>query len=256
MTAWVQRLIIANVLIFFLQQTARGVTELFVFVPGLVLMRPWTIITYMFLHGSITHLLFNMLGLYFFGSRVEERLGPERFFSLYFLSGIAGALLSLVFARYGAVLGASGAVFGVMLAFARFWPRDQIYIWGVIPIEARWLVAILTLMAMFGARSGGDGVAHFAHLGGFLGGFLYLKFLERQHGATRFKRQATAAPATDKLLGNWRSVNRDNVHSVNRDEVNRILDKISASGLSTLTPQERLFLSNFVPPDDRKIPPS
>ena len=256
MTAWVQRLIIANVLIFFLQQTVRGITELFVFVPGLVLMRPWTIITYMFLHGGISHLLFNMLGLYFFGSRVEERLGPERFFALYFLSGIAGALLSLVFARYGAILGASGAVFGVMLAFARFWPRDQIYIWGVIPIEARWLVAISTLMALFGARSGGDGVAHFAHLGGFLGGFLYLKFLERQHGATRFKRQATAAPLADKLLGNWRSVNRDNVHSVNRDEVNRILDKISASGLNTLTPQERLFLSNFVPPDDRKIPPS
>ena len=257
MTPWVQRLIIANVLMYFLQQTAPVVTGLFIFFPAEMFIRPWTIITYMFLHGSITHLLFNMLGLYFFGSRVEQRLGPERFFALYFLSGIAGALLSFIFARHGAVLGASGAVFGVMLAFARFWPRDQIYIWGVLPIEARWLVAISTLIALFGARSGGDGIAHFAHLGGFLGGFLYLKFLERQHGATRFKRMATAAPPADSLLGNWKSVNRENVHSVNRDEVNRILDKISATGLNSLTPQERLFLSNFVPPDDRKpLPPS
>ena len=258
MTPWVQRLLIANVIVYFLQQTVPGgLTEQLAFVPAFILSKPWTIITYMFLHGGLTHILFNMLALYFFGSRVESRLGPERFFALYFLSGIAGALLSFVFAPYAAIIGASGAVYGVMLAFARFWPRDQIMIWGVFPIEARWLVGIYTAMSLYGGFSGGGGVAHFAHLGGFLGGFLYLLFLERTHGAKRFKKVATAGPPPDALQGNWQKVNRDAIHSVNKDEVNRILDKISASGLKSLTPQERLFLSNFVPMDDRKpIPPS
>jgi membrane associated rhomboid family serine protease len=247
-------LLIANVLVYFVQQTVSpAFTASLEFVPAYILTRPWTMVTYMFLHGSITHILFNMLGLYFFGSRVEMRLGPERFFALYFISGISGALMSFVFQDRVAIIGASAGVFGVMLAFARFWPRDQIFIWGIIPIEARWLVGISTAMALFGGFSGGGGVAHFAHLGGFVGAFFYLIFLERNHGAKRFKRQAAAVPAAvDATLGNWKKVDRGSIHSVNKDEVNRILDKISASGIGSLTPQERLFLSNFVPPDDRK----
>jgi membrane associated rhomboid family serine protease len=245
------------VFVYFLQQTMPSLTSQLAFVPALILSRPWTIITYMFLHGSLTHILFNMLALYFFGSRVETRLGPERFFALYFLSGIAGALLSFVFAPYAPIIGASGAVYGVMLAFARFWPRDPIMIWGILPIEARWLVGIYTAMSLWGGFSGGGGVAHFAHLGGFLGGFLYLLYLEHSHSGKQFKRKATAGPPPDALQGGWQKVNRDAIHAVNKDEVNRILDKISASGLKSLTPQERLFLSNFVPMDDRKpIPPS
>ena len=257
MTKWVRLLLIANVLVYFLQQTT-PITGMFEFVPALILTRPWTIVTYMFLHGGLMHILFNMIALYFFGVRVEDRMGSERFFVLYFLSGIAGALLSFVFAPYAPIIGASGAVFGVMLAYARFWPRDQLMIWGVIPLEARWLVAISTGLALFGGLTGGGGVAHFAHLGGFAGAYLYLLFLERNSGATRFKRMATAGPPADTLAGNWQKVKRESVHAVNRDEVNRILDKISASGIGSLTPQERQFLSNFVPPDDRpkKIPPS
>ena len=106
-------------------------------------------------------------------------------------------------------------------------------------------------MALFGI---GGGIAHYAHLGGFLGGYVYLLFLERRHGASRFRAKATAGPPVDALAGSWQKVNRNTVHAVNRDEVNRILDKISASGLGSLTPQERLFLSNFVPLDDRPKP--
>jgi membrane associated rhomboid family serine protease len=242
LTPWVQRLIIANVIVYFLQQTIPGLTGDLAFVPALMLSRPWTIITYMFLHGGIMHILFNMIALLFFGGRVEERLGPERFFALYFLSGIAGALLSFVFAPMAAVIGASGAVFGVLLAFARFWPRYQVMIWGVIPVEARWLVAIYTAMSIFGGFSGGGGVAHFAHLGGFAGGFLYLLFLERNSGAKKFKRQVTAAPPADALAGSWQKVNRDSVHAVNKVEVNSILVKISASRIKIITPLELLFL--------------
>ena len=249
MTPLVQRFLISNVLIFFVQQTMPGLDRSLVLVPALLLARPWTLVTYMFLHAGFTHILFNMLGLYFFGPRVEQRIGSSRFFALYMISGITGGLLSF-YTPMVAIVGASGAIFGVLLAYARFWPRDQMLIWGIIPIEVRWLVLIYTLISLLGI---GSGVAHFAHLGGFLGAFLYLLWLERSAGARKFRKVATAPPpAKDATLGNWRNVNRASIHAVNKEEVDRILDKISASGLASLTPQERLFLSNFVPPDDRK----
>lgn len=254
MTPWVQRLVIANVLMFFLQQTSGGLTDQLVFMPVLVLGRPWTILSYMFLHGSFTHILFNMLGLYFFGPRVEQRIGSNRFITLYLIGGFFGALFQLIFAPNYPMIGASAAVFAVMFAFAKFWPTDLIYIWGIIPVQARWLVIITTVMAVaFGFTGANAGVAHFAHLGGYAGAFLFLLYLDRTQGAKQF-RKTTVAPVADPQLGNWRNVNRDDIHSVNRDEVNRILDKISASGLTSLTAQERLFLSNFVPPDDRAKP--
>jgi membrane associated rhomboid family serine protease len=208
----------------------------------------------MFLHGGLTHILFNMIALYFFGPRVEQRIGSERFFSLYMISGITGGLLSFVFAPMAPIIGASGAIFGVMLAYARFWPRDRIYIWGVLPIEARWLVIGYTVLSLWGGFGGGASqTAHFAHLGGFVGGFLCLLYMQRHQGAKRFRKQATAVPQNrDALVGDWRKVDRTRIHAVNREEVDRILDKISKSGLASLTPQEKLFLSNFVPPDDRK----
>lgn len=252
MTAWAQRLLIANVVIFFLQQTMTGLTGQLAFVPALALSRPWTMVTYMFVHGGLMHILFNMLGLYFFGPRVEERLGAQRFVTLYFVSGIAGALLSFLFAPLSPIIGASGAVFGVMLAYARFWPRDQVMIWGIIPVEIRFLVIFYTALSLLGI---GGGVAHMAHLGGFVGAFVYLQIIARNPAQRRFKRQLHASPEAETLLGNWRRVDPRRVHEVNRDEVNRILDKISAQGLASLTPQERQFLVNFVPPDDRPRQP-
>ena len=254
MTPWVQRLLIANVLVFFLQMTVPGLEVQLAFIPALILARPWTIVTYMFVHAGLTHILFNMIALYFFGPRVEQRIGSERFFSLYMISGITGGLLSFVFAPAAPIVGASGAIFGVMLAYARFWPRDRIYIWGVLPIEARWLVIGYTVLSLWwGFGGGASGTAHFAHLGGFVGGFLCLLYMQRHQGTKRFRKQASAAPpAKDALVGDWRKVDRSRIHAINREEVDRILDKISKSGLASLTPQEKLFLSNFVPPDDRK----
>jgi membrane associated rhomboid family serine protease len=251
-TPWVLRILIATVLMFFVQQTASVVTSLLYLMPSEVLTRPWTLVTYMFLHGGLGHIFWNMLGLYFFGPRVESRMGSQRFITLYLVSGIVGALLSVVLAPRNPILGASGAVLGVLMAFARFWPRERIYIWGVIPIEARWLVIIYAAIDILGFNGFGRfGVANVAHLGGFAGALLYLLFLERRQGARRFK-QAATPKVSESALGNWKNVDRGSIHSVNREEVDRILDKISASGLASLTPQERQFLSNFVPPDDRK----
>lgn len=254
MTPWVQRLLLANIAMFFVQKTMPLLAEPLVFVPMAVLTHPWSIVTYMFLHGSLTHILFNMLALFFFGPRVEERLGSRRFITLYFVAGITGALLSFAFAPYVGVIGASAGVFGVMLAFAWFWPRDQIHIWGILPIEARWLVVITTILALWSGLGGSrGGVADFAHLGGYAGAFLYLRWIGRAHGMKKFRKQAFAGAAAD-ALGKWKQIDPRSVHELNRDEVNRVLDKISASGLASLTPQERQFLSNFVPPDDR-VPP-
>ena len=250
MTPWVLRLLIANVVMFFVQQTVPGATSLLMFIPSQVLVHPWTIVTYMFLHGGFGHIFFNMLALYFFGPPVEQRIGGNRFITLYLISGIVGALFSIVLGV--PVIGASGAVMGVSLAFAKFWPRQQVMIWGVLPIEARWLVMIYAAIDILGfAGYGTRGIANLAHLGGFAGALLYLLYLERRQGARRFK--ATATPkVSDTVLGGWQKVDRNSVHAVNRDEVDRILDKINASGINSLTPQERQFLSNFVPPDDRK----
>jgi membrane associated rhomboid family serine protease len=255
MTRWVQRLLIANIGMYFLQQTLPGVTDALMFVPVFALSRPWTIVTYMFLHANMTHILFNMIGLFFFGPRVEQRLGSERFVWLYFISGVSGALLSFLLAPHSALIGASAAIFGIVLAFARFWPTDKILIFFVIPLEARWLVGLTIAWAIYSGMNGSTGgVADFAHLGGYVGAYLYLKWLEETKGSKKFRELASSAPP-DRHLANWKKVNVQSVHELNRDEVNRILDKISGSGLGSLTPQEKQFLSNFVPPDDR-VPPA
>ena len=258
LTPWVQRLLIANVAAFFVQLTAPGLVEPLVFVPMLVFTHPWTIVTYMFLHGGFTHLLFNMLGLFFFGPRIEARLGSRRFITLYFVAGISGALLSFVFAPYAGVIGASAGIFGVMLAFAHFWPREQIYIWGILPLEARWLVVITTVLALWSGFSGSrGGTADFAHLGGYVGAYLYLRIIRWGGAAAKFKRKAEGGAVAGIIgdIGAWKRVDPSKVHEVNRDEVNRILDKISAQGIGSITPQERVFLMHFVPPDDR-VPPT
>ena len=256
MTYWVRILLFANIIAFFVQVTMPGLADPLVFVPSLILVRPWSIVTYMFLHGGIMHIAFNMLALYFFGPRVEERLGSRQFVILYFLSGISGALLSFVFAPRAPIIGASAAIFGVMLAFAYYWPDAPILIWGILPVPARILVILTTLFALWSGFGGaGGGIAHFAHLGGYAGAFLYLKWLERSR--TGFRQRAVAGgPAAKRRFTKAPTIDIGRVHEVNRDEVNRILDKINAQGIASLSPEEQFFLSHFAAPDDKVPPPS
>ena len=255
MTPWVTRLLFANIAVYFVQMTMPQLAESLVFVPALILLRPWSVVTYMFLHGGIMHIAFNMLALYFFGPQVEARLGSRQFVTLYFVSGISGAILSAVLAFNAPIIGASAAVFGVMLAFAYFWPDAPIYIWGILPVPARILVIVTTLFSLWSGFQGSrGGIADFAHLGGYAGAYLYLRWLRRGGGAPRRRAVRTATPSASPSVKNWRAIDTQRVHEINRDEVNRILDKINASGLGSLTEQERTFLSNFVPPDDR-VPP-
>jgi membrane associated rhomboid family serine protease len=254
-TPWVLRLVIANVAVFGLQILMPGLAEQLVFVPRLALREPWTAITYMFLHGGVMHLLFNMLGLFWFGTRVEERLGGAHFAQLYFIAGITGALFQWVLAPNGAMVGASAGVFGVMMAYAVFWPKQVFLIWGVLPMQVWMMVALYTVWSVFsGAGGSRGGVADYAHLGGYAGAIVFLWALDRWSPANRWrKRVRSVKPETERALKqNIDKVNLDGVHAISREEVNRILDKISATGIGSLTVEEKLFLSNFVPPDDRK----
>jgi membrane associated rhomboid family serine protease len=250
MTPVVRLLLATNIVMFILQRTSPWVDYLFTFVPVLTLQRPWTVITYMFLHGGMTHIFFNMLGLFFFGPRLEDRLGSKRFTILYFLSGFTGALLSIIFSPASPIIGASAGVFGVMMGFAHFWPHEPILIWGIFPVPARVLVIFTTALSVWSGFGGaGDNIAHFAHLGGYVGAYLYLRWLDRARG--EFKRKATKAPAAaTQKLDAWRSIDLSKVHQVNRDEVSRLIEKIRTQGIGSLSGQERVFLSGFVPRDD------
>lgn len=249
MTPWVQRLIIANVAVYLLQMSVPGLTGRLAFVPAYVLVQPWTLFTYMFAHSTagITHILFNMFGLFIFGPRVEMRMGSTAFIRLYLIAGVSGGLLSVFFTPFASIVGASGAVFGVSLAFAMFYPHERINIWGVLPVQARVLVAIMTVAALYGGFGGRGNVAHFAHLGGFAGAWIYLKWRERRAPAKQWQAKVAGPPPSKVAIGDWRGVNLDRVHEVNRDEVSRILAKIESSGEGSLTSQERVFLGHFTP---------
>jgi membrane associated rhomboid family serine protease len=247
---WTLRIIIANVIMFVITLASPAVTMALVFVPSLVLSRPWTLITYMFLHADFWHILFNMLGLYFFGPRLEEELGARHYLTLYAVSGLSGALLSFL-TPHSAILGASGAVYGVFLGFAYFWPRERILVWGIIPVEARVMVIIMTALSLYGGfGGGGGGIAHFAHLGGFAGGYLYLKYQQSQTRAAKFRAATTKAPPRSTDLERWRRIDASSLHEVNRVEFERIMGKLQTNGLGSLTAQEHEFLDRFSSRED------
>ena len=204
LTPWVRRLLIANVAVFLLMVTVltgAWPVESFGFTPQVAWQRPWTFVTYLFIHGGLVHLGVNMFMLFFFGSPVEKRMGSAAFARYYFFCGIGGAMLSLALAvvwNSGPIIGASGALFGVALAFAMFWPDYPIILFPIpVPIKAKWFVAgYATLDLVLQIMPGSDGIAHLAHLGGFLFGILYLRgfpyIAERTAEASERKAEAVS----------------------------------------------------------------
>jgi membrane associated rhomboid family serine protease len=262
LTPWVKRLIIANTVIWavtYLGQLPQ-LSFIMAFIPGQVLLRPWTLLTYMFAHGGFMHLFFNMLGLFFFGPPLEARWGSREFIKFYLICGLGGAALSFAFAFNSPVIGASAAVYGVMLAFAMNWPDMPIYIWGIFPVPAKFLVLIIALFSFVSAFSGSGGnTAHFAHLGGFAAGFLYLKFDKGRHSPFAGLRRKTQRRKFTVVPGD-RTTSDRNVTTVASspaarpspgpsddkilDELDRVLEKISTNGLASLTTDERRLLDD------------
>jgi membrane associated rhomboid family serine protease len=148
----------------------------------------WQLVTYMFLHGDVVHLLVNMLGLWMFGTELERTWGTRFFTKYYFVTGIGAGVTTLLWSisplpyaesiYYSVMIGASGAVYGVLLAYGMYFPHRPIYMYFVFPIPAKYFVMIIgaiTFLSTVG--SGGSGVAHTAHLGGLVVGYVYLKGL-------------------------------------------------------------------------------
>lgn len=138
---------------------------------GTGLFKPYQLITHMFAHAGFFHILFNMYALWLFGSAMEKLWGAKRFLIFYFASGLAAALAQMFFVPYGAAIGASGAVMGMLGAFALTFPNVQFFILPIpFPIRAKWLAIIYAAIDLFGGIAGGGSVAHFAHLGGLVMG--------------------------------------------------------------------------------------
>jgi membrane associated rhomboid family serine protease len=266
MTPWVGRLLFANVALFFATWAFPGLGRMMTLVPRYALVTPWTLVTYMFVHGGLMHLFLNMLVLFFFGPRLEHRLGGRDFLWLYFVSGIVAGIVSVVtpfvipaFSPYVGVVGASGAIYGLLLAFAMYWPRERIIIFIPIPIpiEVRWMVLFMTLFAFYGifmeAMGVRQGVAHHAHLGGFFGAWAYMKWREKNSAAARFKAKAEVAPRKGwrhdrDALARWARIDRGALHEVNRDAYDEIMARLDAGGVAALTDRDRAFLDRFSPP--------
>jgi membrane associated rhomboid family serine protease len=246
-TKWVGLLIAANILVFMLEQQFPGLKESLSFVPLLISQRPWTLFTYMFAHADLGHIFFNLLTLFFFGPRVEDRLGGGRFLILYFVSGLFGAFTSMIMSPAVGILGASAAVFGVLLAFARLWPRAQLLIWGIIPVQAWTMVLILTGVSLFLGGLGVGNIAHFAHLGGFAGGWLVMRLsgtrtVDDRMRPVQPRRAPTPAPGATQR---WKQIRLEQLHPVNREEAERVLAKLETRGPNSLTADEQAFLDRF-----------
>jgi membrane associated rhomboid family serine protease len=200
----------------------------------------------MFLHASFGHIFFNMLSLYIFGPRLEAQMSGRAFLGLYFASGIAGGLLSWVFTPDTPIIGASGAILGIMYGYAKHWPKDQIFLWFV-PMQVRVAVIVMTALDVFGGFGGtGGNVAHFAHLGGFVGAFLYFLILDRRPRQRRFQAQQRAPVLASRGdLDRWSKIRREELHEVNREEFDRIMEKIENEGIGSITSRERTFLDTF-----------
>jgi membrane associated rhomboid family serine protease len=253
LTPWVKRLLIANAVMFIVVLAVPALAQWLAFIPALTFLRPWTLVTYMFVHAGFLHLFFNMLILFFFGPPLEGMWGGREFIRFYLISGLGGAILSYFFAFQAAIVGASGAIFGVMLAFAMNWPNMYIHIWGILPVKAKWLVGFLAAVSVAALLGGArDGVAHWAHLGGFGAAFLYLKFNDQltnrvdrlrtfmsRRRKLQVEKQGGARPAGN---GPARGPRREEDRVL--DEVDRVLDKISTSGLQSLSEDEIRLLDD------------
>ncbi|HSG81753.1 MAG TPA: rhomboid family intramembrane serine protease [Gemmatimonadota bacterium] len=257
LTPWVKRLIIANTVVYVLmlvgEQTgwlpSLTVYEYLGFNVSEVYKEPWTIITYMFVHGGFFHVFFNMLMLFFFGPPLEERWGGREFIKYYLVCGAGGALFTLIFGG-GTIIGASGAIYGVMLAYALNWPDALIWIYAIFPVKAKYVVMFLgaiSFVSVFGSQR--DGIAHFAHLGGLVVGYIYLKkgwqvgpHWERLN--KRLRRRKLSVISGGANGDSRRAQSRADEEARMLEVVDQLLDKIAAQGIDSLTAEERRFLDD------------
>jgi rhomboid family protein len=280
MTRAVQWLLALNIGIYFLQLTLFGTDAVYSALaldPARFPANWWTVGTYMFVHAWLAHLAFNMFTLWMFGPRLEQEWGTTTFVRFYLWSGLGGAIAHLVFAQHSSVIGASGAISGVLVAYALRWPDEEVYLFGVIPMKSRWLVAALLAMNIIFALSPSSRIDWTAHVGGMAFGWIFLK-LYSLGGINRVRGWVSAVPDDSedmpRAVPRGRTPMRDRTRDVDevvarsnavvlrerkplqhvpKEEtpteyaarVNRVLDKISQHGMESLTREERRLLEEM-----------
>jgi membrane associated rhomboid family serine protease len=220
----------------------------------------WQLFTYMFMHGGFMHLLFNMFALWMFGMELENTWGSKKFLLYYLMCGIGAGLSNLfiapLFAAAGPTVGASGAIYGVLIAFGMMFPDRPIFIYFLLPIRARYFVLLYILLEVYSGITGtSDGIAHFAHLGGAAVGFAYLMLERKGFSFDRFfprkqpLRYVSGGKEYDYAPSDRTNVSdasyfdiHDNGKSVDQARVDEILDKISQYGYQSLSEEEKKIL--------------
>jgi membrane associated rhomboid family serine protease len=239
-TRGVKWLIIINLVIFFLLLAGYDLISPLGLTPTKVLKGYiFQLFTYMFLHSGFFHILFNMFALWMFGKEIEKIWGTGEFIKYYFLTGIGAGLFTFVLSINSTIptIGASGAIFGILMAYALMFPDNLIYVYFLFPIKAKYLViffAIIELVASF--RYTPDGIGHFAHLGGMVVGYFYLKsdlkVLRVLHffKDSKYKRKL-------KMIERKKGKTEDLMQ-----RVDQILDKINQVGYDNLSKEEKKLL--------------
>ena len=224
---------------------------------------PWQLVTYLFLHGSFFHLFFNMFILWMFGMELENMWGAKKFLTFYLICGAGAGLIHMfvspIFAGIAPTIGASGAVYGVLLAFAMMFPDRMIYLYFLFPVKAKYFVGFLIILGLFMGISGTrDGIAHFAHLGGALIAFLYILAERDRIPVKRWFSQFKRKQSSDNLRYHQGGVQDAKYHDIkenkqtrqqmkddpgiDQERIDAILDKISKSGYQNLTEEEKRIL--------------
>ena len=221
----------------------------------------WQLITYQFLHANFSHILFNMFGLWMFGVEIENLWGSRKFLYFYLLCGIVAGLfhlfLSPLLGEAAFTLGASGAIYGVLVAFGLFFPNRYIFLYFFIPVKAKYLIGFFVILEFFMVNSGGN-VAHLAHLGGALAGFIFILLdsksnielksmfrrnnLQQNPPANPFGRMANPFKKKPDIEEAKFYEHENGQRNISQEEIDEILDKISKSGYQNLTDQEKKVL--------------
>jgi membrane associated rhomboid family serine protease len=182
LTPVIKKLIILMAALFFLQGIVSSRITLYLGLVPLLVWKKfflWQLFTYIFLHGGISHILFNLLALWMFGGELESYWGSGKFLRYFLFCGIGAGICTVVFSPYQVipVVGASGAIYGILLAFGWLFPNRPIYMYFIVPIPAKYFVIIFGLIELYLSIEGtGGGVAHLTHLGGLIFGILYMAY--------------------------------------------------------------------------------
>ena len=253
----IKSLMIACVGAFLLQQLVVGdqMIELFGLVPADVIHKRWVwqLVTYMFLHGNMWHLLLNLFAFWMFGRVVEDSWGSAEFLKYCLICGLGAAAFNIALTpnSMNPIIGASGVVYGLVVAFAMLYPDTMVYLYFFIPIKAKYFALLFALLEFMASATGtGGNVANLAHLGGMLTGYLYIRWWWE----IKFRTKTIATDLWEKVAetaqspaGGWRRRgDREQPSEPNlSEEVDRILDKILVQGVDSLTPEEKETMRKY-----------